>query len=417
MPRRPLPRLSRFRFPRRAVLLLFAVALVSGAGCGRKGPESPPPPSVSDNVPLPVRVAVAERTSLPRKAEFVGSLAGIDQVTVSSELEGTVESVPVDLGDPVRKGQLLATLAAEEFRFRKDQAQADLEQTAAKLGIPPDSETLDVDATSLVRRASAEFDNAKSDLDRRRTLLERNLISRKEVDDAQARYLVAEANVRAAREESNTLFASMRSRRAQLALAEKRLRDTRVLSPLNGSVEARLVSGGEYVKVGTPLLRLVNDHPIRLLGEVPETFSAELRTGLPVELLVDGHPGRTFRGTLRRISPSSNTTSRAILVEALFPNPARDLKPGFFGKATLVLRTDPDAVTVPKEAVITFSGINKVFVVAEGACRERKVELGEDLGDRVEVREGIRAGEAVAVSNTGKLVEGASVRIEAGDAK
>jgi len=190
-----------------------------------------------------------------------------------------------------------------------------------------------------------------------------------------------------------------------------------VKSPIDGFIEARLVSAGEYVKVGTPLFRIVDDHPIRLLGEVPEFYAASLKPGLPVDLAVDSRPGKTFRGTLRRISPASNPANRAIQVEVNFPNDDRALKSGFFGKAAILLRVDPDGISVPKPAVVTFAGIEKVFVIDNGVARERRVKLGDDLGDRVEVVQGVSAGQQVAVSRTGKLVEGSRVRVEAGDGR
>jgi RND family efflux transporter MFP subunit len=403
----------------RAPVAAFAVLAIL-AGCGKK--DLSPKGTAGNGTGKPaeeisVAVAPALRTAIPRKIEFVGSLAGTEQVTLSSEVEGTVETVRSDLGDPVRKGQVLALLVEDEFLQRKEQARAELDQVSARLGIPPGSEGVDIEKTSLVRKALAEFDNARKDLERRKDLAGKNLIAMKDVDDAEARFLVAEANVRGSREEANNLLATLRGKRASLSIAEKKLRDTRVKSPIDGYIESRMVSAGEYVKVGTPLFRIVDDRTIRLLGEVPEFYAASLAAGLAVELSVDGRPGKTYRGTLKRISPASNAANRAIQVEGNFPNAKRELKSGFFGKAAILLRVDPDGVSVPKQAVVTFAGVEKVFVIDNNAARERRVKLGQDLGDRVEVVEGIAAGNRVAVSHTGKLVEGSRVRIEPGDRK
>jgi len=405
----------------RAQVAAFA-ALAILAGCGKK--DLPPKGNAGSGTgagkpaeEISVAVAPALRTAIPRKIEFVGSLAGVEQVTLSSEIEGTVETVRSDLGDPVRKGQVLVSLVQDEFLQRKEQARAELDQVSARLGIPPGTEGADIEKTSLVRKALAEFDNARKDLERRKDLAGKNLIAMKDVDDAEARFLVAEANVRGSREEANNLLATLRGKRASLAIAEKKLRDTRVKCPIDGFIESRMVSTGEYVKVGTPLFRIVDDRTIRLLGEVPEFYAASLTAGLAVELSVDGRPGKTYRGTLKRISPASNAANRAIQVEGNFPNANRELKSGFFGKAAILLRVDPDGVSVPKQAVVTFAGVEKVFVIDNNAARERRVKLGQDLGDRIEIVEGIAAGDRVAVSRTGKLVEGSRVRIEPGDRK
>ena len=412
-----MPASSKLRAPAAAF-----VALAILAGCGKKDlpPKGSAGSGTGDAKPaeeISVAVAPALRTAIPRKIEFVGSLAGAEQVTLSSEVEGTVETVRADLGDPVRSGQVLVSLVPDEFLQRKEQARAELDQVSARLGIPAGTEVADIEKTSLVRKSLAEFDNARKDLERRKDLAGKNLIAMKDVDDADARFLVAEANVRAAREEANNLLATLRAKKAALAIAEKKLRDTGVKSPIDGFIESRMVSTGEYVKVGTPLFRIVDDRTIRLLGEVPEFYAASLTAGLPVELSVDGRPGKTYRGTLKRISPASNAANRAIQVEGNFPNANRELKSGFFGKAAILLRVDPDGVSVPKQAVVTFAGVEKVFVIDNNAARERRVKLGQDLGDRIEIVEGIAAGDRVAVSRTGKLVEGSRVRVETSDRK
>ncbi len=404
---------------RRIALLFPIVALVVLSGCGgskkaddKKGAAAKVPPA-----PVTIQVETARRTPITRRVEFVGTLAGIDQVTLASEVDGTIQKIGADLGDPVRKGQTLLTIVPDEFRFRQEQAKADADQTAAKLGIAPDAEGADIDRTSLVRKAQADYTNAKTDHDRRKGLVEKKLIARKELDDAEARLLMAEANVATAREEANTQLAVLRGKRAQASLAAKKVRDTEVRSPIDGSIEARLVSAGEYIKTGAPLFRIVNDRPVKLVGEVPEYFAALVRRGMSVELAVDGQAGRVFRGTLSRISPSSTVANRAVQVEVLFPNAGRELKPGFFGKGAVLLRVDPNGVTVPKEALVTFAGVDKLYVIEGGKAVERKVKPGSDLGTRVEIAEGLKAGEPVAITNTGKLFTGAAVTVSGAKVK
>lgn len=404
---------------RLATALLLSAAIPLAAGCGAEKKEAAargPARGGGAEGPVEVRVAPAGRTAIERKVEFVGSLAATGQATVSAEVEGTVQEIRADLGDAVGRGQTLLTLVPDEFRYRSEQARSEVEQTAASLGVAPDAGTMEVEKTSAYRKALADYENARTDHERRRGLVEKNLIARKEADDAEARFRVAEANLAAAREQANTLFATLRGKRAAMDAAAKKVRDTQVRSPIAGAVEARLVSPGEYVRIGTPLFRIVNDRPVKLVGEVPEFHVPRLRRGQAVELWVDGHPGKTFRGTLARISPAANAASRAVQVEALFPNGARELRPGFFGKGAIRTATDPDGVTVPKEAIVTFAGIDKLFVVAGGKAQERRVKLGEDLGDRVEILEGVSAGEAVAVANIGKLASGTPVRA-AGEAR
>jgi RND family efflux transporter MFP subunit len=391
-----------------AVPLLSAACLLLVLSCGRK--EGGGGQGRDKAAPVETATVAARRETVPRKAEFVGSLAGVEQAVVSAEIEGSVARTLSDLGDPVRKGQVLAVVSPDEFRFRRDQAVSEADQAAARLGVSPTATSIDVENTSVVRKAAADYRNAKTDYERRKGLVEKNLIARKEVDDAEARLAVAEANLRAAREEANTQIAGLRGKRAAAALAEKKVADTSVRSPISGSVEARLVNAGEYVKVGTPLFRLVNDRPVKIVGDVSEAYASDIRKGQPVELQVEGKPGKVFRGSVARVSPSSDPANRTLRIEALFPNGDGALKAGFFGKGAVLVKVDPDAVTVPKAALVSFAGVDKVFVVAGGKASERKVSIGQDLGDRLEILSGVAAGEEVAVSGTGKLYEGAPVR-------
>lgn len=412
---------------RNVALALAALLFLAPAACGKKEESAATPkpaasggatdakggPSKKDLPPVAVMTGKASRVTMPRKVPFVGTLAGAEQVTLSSESEGTIEAVKADLGDMVKKGQVLLVVSPEEFRLRKEQAQAEAAQVAAKLGITPEATSVDIEKTSGVRKALAEYENAKSDLERRRSLSAKNLIARKEVDDAEARFQVAHANVRAAHEDAQTQMATLRSRNATAAIAEKKWKDSQSRSPIDGAVEARLVSAGEYIKVGTPIFRLVDDRTVKLVGEVPENFSAALKAGLAVDLTVDGKPGTTFRGTLSRVSPSSNAANRAITVEARFPNPGRVLKPGFFGKGAVTVRSEP-SVVVPKSAIVSFAGIDKVFAIENGVAKEKRVVLGTDAPGGVEIVSGLSGDEIVAISGTGKLFEGAKVTTSGG---
>jgi RND family efflux transporter MFP subunit len=148
---------------------------------------------------------------------------------------------------------------------------------------------------------------------------------------------------------------------------------------------------------------------LRLRVDIPEYAAASVKTGQTLTLTVEAFPGRTFNGRVVRIAPSLNEQTRALTVEAQVANPGNQLRPGMFAKSNLVTTKDAMAVMVPRRAVQTIAGLNKVFVIENGRSSERLVKLGAIDGDLIEVIEGVKSGELVAVSNLDKLQEGSVV--------
>lgn len=390
------------------LLLLLALYGCEGNSSATKisGEESQPALRVTVT---PVRVQKVQRT-----VDFVGTLSAYDEVTVSSEVEGRIASVAADLGDRVSRGQLLAKIEDTEFRLAVEQTREGLRETLSKLGLeklpPPD---FDVTRTSSVMKAQAELENAQVNLKRMKTLFDEQIISAQEYDSAETRYKTALSAYKNANEEARALVAAAYVKEAQMRTAQKKLKDTVIAAPIGGSVSKRFVSAGEYVKVAAPLFTLVQDHPLKLRGMIPERFAPEVQAGQAVEVKVDAFAGQLFKGRLTRISPSVEVASRSFLVEGLVDNPERRLKPGFFGKAVILTKVDPNALTVPLQALVTFAGVSKVFVVENNrVARERVVRTGVRVGqNEIEITQGLKPGELVVVSGLARLTDGAPVRV------
>jgi RND family efflux transporter MFP subunit len=168
------------------------------------------------------------------------------------------------------------------------------------------------------------------------------------------------------------------------------------------------------VRPGTAVFRVVQDDPLKFRGEVPERDVPSLQADQAVRVAVDPYPGETFNGTLSRVGTASNPTARSLAFEALVPNGDHRLRPGFFGRAEIVVRKDERAVAVPRSAVTTFAGVTKLFVVEDGVAKEREVALGVDLGDGwVEIMQGVSKGMQVATSGLSKLADGTEVTVRA----
>lgn len=383
------------------------------AGCERDTSAAKTQSQDPGTAPIPVTVTPVRAQKVQRTVEVVATLYANEEVVVSSLAEGRIASIGADLGDRVSQGQVLARIQDTEFRFAVEHAEASLKETLAKLGLdklPPPG--FDVTKTSQVIKAQAELNDAHAHLKRMKALFEERVISAQEYDSAETRYKTALAAYKNSTEESKALVALAYGKEAQLGSANKKLKDTVIQAPLAGSVSKRSVSAGEYVKAGSPLFTIVQDHPLKLRGLIPERYAPEIEVGQTVEITVDAFPHRAFKGKLTRISPSAEVLSRSFFIEGLVENLERQLKPGFFAKASIITRIDPTALTVPQQALATFAGVTKVFVVADDVARERVVETGVRVGtNEVEIIRGVKVGELVAISGLSRLGNGMPVKV------
>jgi RND family efflux transporter MFP subunit len=387
---------------------LFAAVAV---GCGGSGASVVVAPA---NKPVKARVvAVAER-QVRRNVEAVGTLFPMDEVTVGSEVDGRVARVFVDVGDKVALGRPLVEIAPGELSLTAEQQAAALDQVRAQLGMPEGSTDLgNVDDAAEVKRAAADRDDAARKFARARSLLEQNLIARGDFDEAEARSKAAEAAYQIARQNVENLRAQVAQRSASLAFARKKLADALIRAPFAGQVKQRLVTAGQYVKVQTPVMVIVNADPLRVRLQVPEKVAAYVAVGQSVSVRVDAYPDRAFEGRVSRINPSVDLQTRSLEVEALLDNKEGTLKPGFFAKATIASSRVDTALLVPSEALRYRYGVYKIFTVASNTLKEKDVRLGERQGNEVEITEGLTARDSVAVPLAGEEPrEGAPVEIE-----
>ncbi len=397
----------------RAVFLISftAIALI-GSSCARNtaGKPAEEKPRAAK---AKIRIAAVERRQQRRSVEAVGSLFAFDEVVVSSEAEGRVEQVMADVGDRVSKGQILARVSPVELQLTVDQQQAALKQARARLGLSEsDGDLKDTRQAAEVKKAAADLSDAEQRYKRAQSLLETGVIPRQQFDEAEARYKAARATYDLAVQQVENLRASMQQTQATLNLANKRLRDTQIRAPFDGRVKTREVTTGQYLKIQTPVMTIVNADPLRARLSVPEKMSPWVRVGREVKLSLEAFPGREFSGRVSRINPSVDEKTRTFEIEALVANRAGELKPGSFVKATIQSDKVDSILAIPYNATAYLFGAYKVFVVQGATIKEREVKLGDRLGDLVEIIEGLQADEKIAISEGGApLKDGMEVEV------
>src|SRR5436190_3965032 len=377
-------------------LCLGAFLLVANTSCKSDYPASG---KTADNKSQPRQVKTVKVAEVPigETVTVNGNLAACDQTTVGMKVPGRLQTINVDLGSVVRKGQAIAQLEQQDYKLRVQQAEAAMAQARARLGLSPDGgdDRVTAEETGTVRQAKAVLEDAKLKRDRAAKLVQQGITPRAEYDTVDSDYKVAESRYQDALEEIRNRQGLLAQRRSELALAKQQLADTIVYAPMDGVVSEKKASAGEYLAAGAPVVDLVRINPLRLRAEIPERESHNIRNGQSVRVTAEGDPN-SYLGYIKRLSPTIGEQNRVLVVEADVPNNG-SLRPGAFVKAEIVTSQSNTAVTVPSSAIVTFAGIDKVIIVEDGKAVEKAVTTGRRGSDWIEIKAGLNVGQIVIV--------------------
>jgi RND family efflux transporter MFP subunit len=408
------------------LLMLFAAAV---AGCnsggaknsgprggmpGKAGPgKGGPGDGFGEASEVLIRTTTPQRISIQRQVDLAGSLISPDQARVSSEVAGVVREVLVELGQEVRAGQVVVKLDTRELELALQRAVSQLKQTEAQLGIDGErvKEPLPDEQISSVRLAIANRDDALAQLRRAQRLRSQNLLPQADLDTAETRVKVTEANYQASLETVQSLKATLQDRRHAVELAQKKLNDTNIRASVAGQIAERLVQQGEYIRENTPVVSIVQMNPLKVKTGIQERYAGIVRAGMPVEFAVESAPGQKFQGRVANVSPLVDQNTRTFTVEILVSNSDRRLKPGFFAKGVIFTHRDDNVLAVPDAAVSTLAGVSNVYVVENGKARQQMISLGTRVGDLFEILDGLKGDEILAASNLTLLATGVPVRV------
>jgi len=391
-------------------LFLVGLLLISIAGCKSDYPASGRAANAERNQARQVKTVQVAETPIGETVTVNGTLAAYDQATVGTKVAGRLQSISVDFGTVVRKGQAIAKLEPQDYQLRVQQAEAGLSQARARVGLSPEGgdDRVTLDQTGTVREAKAVLDESKAKRDRAARLINQGIIPKAEMDTADADYKVAMSRYQDAVEEIRNRQGVLAQRRSELNLARQQLADTILYAPMTGVVQEKRASVGEYLAAAAPVVDIVQIDPLRLRVDVPERESHKIHTGQSVRVTLEGDSD-AYLGTVKRLSPSISQQNRVLSVEADVRNNGH-LKPGAFVKAEIVTDQASTAATVPASAIVTFAGIEKVITIEGGKAVEKVVMTGRRGQDWVEIKSGVNVGQAVIV-NPGNLQSGQSVTV------
>lgn len=402
--------------------LLLILCLVLGAGSAggfwlgttslhRSQREALPPDNSSQHQSSEVTVTTAPVTvrTVQRTVDVLGTLHGYEEVSISAKVEGRVRKIHHDMADRVPPGEVLLEIDPTDFTLAVRQAEKARQVELAKLGLE-EAPARGFDPTKVpsVAQAAVRLENVRERLDRSQKA--GRAAAAEELADRTADYRMALAEYDNQVLLARSGLAMVALKQEALAIARQQLDDAviRVPTPTqpvpgaeSGVVYAiahRLVAEGTLVRPGTEVFKLMIDRTLKLRAAVPERFGAEIQPDQPVDVLTAGHTAPVV-GRVVRVNPAVDSTTRTFEVEIQIANPSSRLKPGSFAKASIRTRLDPQAITVPLEALVNFAGITKIFLAEAGKAREVVVTLGVQSTDWVEIRTpALTAGAQVVIS-------------------
>uniref|UniRef100_UPI003FEDEA86 efflux RND transporter periplasmic adaptor subunit n=1 Tax=Alistipes shahii TaxID=328814 RepID=UPI003FEDEA86 len=332
-------------------IVILCIAAVSFAGCtGKKGVTA-----VAEDKGVLTKSAVAEEASVQLTEVFTSEIEPYKENDIPPAASGVhIDRIYVEVGDPVREGQLVVTLDPTQY------------------------------TQQLVQLKTVE-----DDYNRLLPVYEAGGISTQQIEQAKAQLDV---------------------QREVVANLKKNIE---VRSPISGVVTARNYESGDLF-AQQPILHIMQIDPLKVIANISEQYFPNVKVGMPVKLAVDIFPDEEFTGTVSLIYPALDPTTRTFKVEVKVPNAKRTLRPGMYARTTFDMGSK-EGVMVPDVAVQKQVGSAERYlyvIVGDSVAERRSVKVGRQVGDRVDILSGIEAGEPVAVTALSKLFDGAKVDIK-----
>ena len=314
-------------------------------------------PPGQERPPMPVEAGQVEVGQVILSIPAIGSLKSSESVTISPEIAGRISEIIGKEGQPVKAGELLVALDPSIYQAELAQAQASIALSKANY-----------------QRASELFDKRVGTQQAR--------------DEAQARFLADEAS---------------------LASAQARLTKTKIYAPFDGVLGLRRASVGQYVSPGEIVFNLEAINPLKIDFRIPEIYLSKIKIGQQIATKLDALPGKQYTGTLYAIDPLIDQNGRSILIRATLPNDTGELRPGLFARLNLIYETRDQALLVPEQAVFFMGQQKFVYRIVEGRATLSPVTTGDRNAGKVEIVEGLSAGEQIIVAGMMKIFNGMPV--------
>jgi RND family efflux transporter MFP subunit len=365
-----------------------------------------------ENAEVPtVAVAKAATQDLSHSVKLTAEFKPFQEIDVMAKVAGYIKQIRVDVGDRVRQGELLAILEIPEMADDLARANAAVARSNAEVARANDDIARAESAHNIAHLSHERL----AEVSRKRP----GLVAQQEIDDAHSKDLGAEAQLAAAKSNRAAALQQVDVNKAELAKVNTLHDYTRVTAPFSGVVTKRYADTGSMIQAGTasqtqamPVVRLSENSLLRLILPVPESVVPRIRVGQPVDVSVPSL-NRTFPGKVARFSDKVQLATRTMDTEVDVPNPSLVLIPGMYAEVNLTLDKRANALAIPLSAVDAGSEPNNgrvMLVTSDGRVEARKVSLGIETANVVEVLSGLREGDLVVIGSRASLEPGQQVK-------
>ncbi len=370
------------RITRRSMVMMAVVVLVVFAvsALALRGRQTAADAAANAKSAAPVAeflqddLYIVEPRNLDRVLPLTGSLMPLTEATVKAKVAGELVAVTVREGESVKQGQVLARIDLTEVQARLAARDAD------------------------VAAAKAQLIWAEKNRNQQKALLDKSFISQSAFDNIQSNYDVAVAKLHAAE--------------AERVVARKSQGDAVLVAPFSGIVSLRHAQPGERVSLDAKVVSIVDLSRLQLEASVPPAAIGQVRIGQTMNFRVEGFGEREFAGRIERINPAATAGSRSISVYAVIDNREGLLRGGMFAQGALTLSRVDGALAVPASAVREEIGQTFVYAIEDGLVKKKNVKVGApDAAGRVQVLDGLAAGDRIVRVNLGSLREGLTARL------
>ncbi|MFQ5738232.1 MAG: efflux RND transporter periplasmic adaptor subunit [Acidobacteriota bacterium] len=354
-----------------------------------------------------IQTVKPERQDLNRTFQTPGSIRAYEEATLYSRVTGYLEWIGVDIGDAVKKGQVIARISVPEMEDEYQQAQAKMRVLDADLE----------NARAEVERAKAEHRLKQITYQRLRQVREEEpeVASQQSVDEAEAEFQVAAAGLGLSTSRVHQVSAKMEAAEAALSRLRTLMAYAEIEAPFAGIVTERMVDRGTLIESGASgrsssnLVKVARIDKVRVIVDVPESEVPFVSRGDPAVIRVDSLKGTEFAGEVTRFASALDPETRTMKTEIDILNRKRRLFPGMYGSVSLTLERHAGAITVPVTALRSELDAKFVFIAKGGLAKKIEVETGLDNGITVEITRGLRGDEEVVTQSNHPLKDGTRV--------
>ena len=403
-----------------AILALFSVTGCSFFSPQQTSDQIQQENSSSEQKITNVDVAIATLGSLTTEIEYIGTTTPIHEVSLRSQVEGRLLNLLVDVGDAVKKGQVLAKLDDNLLAVAVSREQAELatlESELARAKIQVKNAQIRLEETLV------QLEQAENDAARYVELAKTGLIAQQQAESFQTAAKVAQKAVLLAREQVNTekqgvaaAISRIAVQKAAIAEQQQRQAFTSLIAPIDGVVLTKTSQPGNLIQPGEEVLQLGNFSQIKIVVPLSELDLGSITLGQTVQVKLDAFTTRSWQGKVTNIAPIADSTARQLSVEVAVTNLDRQIKAGLLARVTF-LSAKQKRVIVPESAIVESNGIDYVFVLSEvQAARQAKVnkqrvQLGDRANGKVEIATGIEPGTKVVIRSSKPLIHQETVSL------